>query len=66
MTGPVPVRDISIVVDGVEHHGSWFAYGGTIFVRSPLGEKTTWVHASSHADSLARLLLGEMVRGMWP
>jgi hypothetical protein len=66
MRGPRPVLDISVTIDGVEHHGTWFVQDGSIYVRSPLGSKTTWVHESTNAESLAGLLLVEMASGVWP
>jgi hypothetical protein len=63
-TLPRPVVDITIEVDGVKHHGDYFVYDDAIFVRSPLGAKC--IPESSGAASLAKLLLSEIVRGIWP
>lgn len=63
---PAPVRDVTVTIDGTDHHGTFYVLDGAIHVRSPLGYKTTWAHSATHKESLARLLLREMVAGIWP
>jgi hypothetical protein len=58
-TGPrIP---ISIVVDGVTHHGHYQAEKRMIRVWYKLGDKATQL-GGSPAESLARMILSEMVR----
>jgi hypothetical protein len=58
---PRPVVDITITVDGLEHRGNWFTFGGMVYVRSPMGVKTTWVGEGYNAGPIAELLLLEIV-----
>jgi hypothetical protein len=57
----IPVLDITITVDGVEHRGNWFTFDGAIYVRSGLGNRSTW-YSGPNAAPLAELLLSEIVR----
>jgi hypothetical protein len=68
MSRPEPVHEISLEHDGVTHNGVWWlAEGGrTVYVRSGDHQKCTWVRDRVGAESLARLLLSEIARGMLP
>jgi hypothetical protein len=61
-SGPVPVRSVSVTIDGVTHHGAYFVQRSTVYVRSPLGDKAIQV-GGAEPVSIARLLLLELVRG---
>jgi hypothetical protein len=53
-------HSISIDRGGKTHHGSYYVSGGMVHVFSLLGSKTTQV-GGSPAESMARILLGEIV-----
>jgi hypothetical protein len=61
MSGPTPVRPVTIIIDGVTHQGSYFVQESTVHVRSPLGTKATQVGRLS-PEAVAKLLLSELVR----
>jgi hypothetical protein len=59
--GPSPVKSVTVIIDGVTHHGSYFVQGSIVHVRSPLGAKSTQV-GDFPPETTARLLLSELVR----
>ena len=61
-SGPVPVRSVSVTIDGVTQEGAYFLRDAMVYVRSPLGEKATQV-GGSPPGAIATLLLLELVRG---
>jgi len=61
MSGPAPVRPVTIIIDGVTHKGSYFVQGSMVHVRSPLGAKATQV-GRLPPEAIAKLLLAELVR----
>src|SRR5690348_16385107 len=58
---PIVPRSVTVTVDGVAYHGSYFVQRSMIYVLSPLGAKATQV-GSSPPESIAKLLLSELVR----
>ena len=38
---PFLVRSVTVTIDGVTHHGTYYVQGQVVHVRSPLGEKIT-------------------------
>jgi hypothetical protein len=34
--GPSPVKSVTVIIDGVTHHGSYFVQDSIVHVRSPL------------------------------
>ena len=58
---PFLVRSVTVTIDGVTHHGTYYVQGSVVHVRSPLGEKITKVRRSP-PEALAMLLLKELVR----
>ena len=56
-----PVRSVTVTIDGVTHHGTYYVQGSVVHVRSPLGEKITKARRSP-PEAIARLLLSELVR----
>jgi hypothetical protein len=59
--GPSPVESVTVIIDGVTHHGSYFLRGSVVHVRSPLGARATQV-GGSPPEAIAMLLLSELVR----
>jgi hypothetical protein len=55
------VRSVTVTIDSVTHHGTYYVHGSEVHVRSPLGEKITKV-GRSPPEAIARLLLSELVR----
>jgi hypothetical protein len=55
------VRSVTVTIDGVTHHGTYYVQGSVMHVRSPLREKITKVRRSP-PEALAMLLLKELVR----
>jgi hypothetical protein len=62
MNRPMPVKSVSITIDGVEHHGTYYVQGSFVCVHSDLGNKLTHV-GRSPPEAIAKLLLAELVRG---
>ena len=56
-----PVRSVTVTIDGVTYHGTYFVQDSIVHVRSPLGTKSTRV-GRSPPESVAKLLLSELVR----
>ena len=55
------MRSVTVTIDGVTHHGTYFVHGSVVHVRSRLGEKIAKV-GRSLPEAIARLLLSELVR----
>ena len=58
---PFLERSVTVTIDGVTHHGTYFVHGSVVHVRSRLGEKIAKV-GRSLPEAIARLLLSELVR----
>jgi hypothetical protein len=56
-----PVKNLTITVDGVEHHGTYYTHERTVYVQHENGRKAT--HFRERPESIASLLLFELVRG---
>jgi hypothetical protein len=56
-----PVRNITVTIDGVTHSGKYYTHGPMLYVHHENGRKATQI-GDSAADTLARLLLSELVR----
>jgi hypothetical protein len=61
MGRPAVVRTITITIDGVAHHGTYFVQNCAVYVQSVLGSKATHV-GGSPPESVAKLLLSEIIR----
>jgi hypothetical protein len=59
---PGPVRGVTVTLDGVTHYGTHFVQSSNVYVQSPFGAKATELGVSL-PDSVAKLLLSELVRG---
>jgi hypothetical protein len=62
---PTLARSVTVTIDGVAHHGTYFVQGAMIYVRSPLGSMATHV-GGSPPEGVAKLLLSELVRAPGP
>ena len=60
-----PVQDVTDTVDGVTYTGRFYAYGPMVFVHY-MGKKKQTQIGGSPPESIARMLLSEMVRGILP
>jgi hypothetical protein len=58
---PFLVKSVTVTIDGVTHHGTYYVQGSVVHVRCSLGEKITEV-GTSPPEVIARLLLSELVR----
>jgi hypothetical protein len=58
---PILVDRVTVTIDSVTHAGAYYVKGPFLFVRSPLGAKTTEV-GGSPPEAVAKLLLAELVR----
>ena len=58
---PLLVRSVTVTINGVAYHGTYFVQHTTVYVRSPLGAKATLV-GGSPPETIAKLLLRELVR----
>ena len=58
---PFLVRSVTVTIDGVAHHGTYYVQGSMVHVRSPLGEKIAKI-GRSPPEAIARLLLSELAR----
>jgi hypothetical protein len=61
MTGPTPVKDVVVMINGVEHRGTYFVQSSMVHVRSDAGSKATQV-GGSPPETIAKILLSELVR----
>ena len=59
---PSPIRGVTVTIDGFTHYGTYFVQSSNVYVQSPLGAKATEL-GGSPPDSVAKLLLSELVRG---
>jgi hypothetical protein len=59
--GLAPVKDVTVEIDGVTHHGTYYVRNSTVYVDSERGWKQAQV-AGSTPEVLARMLLSELVR----
>jgi hypothetical protein len=55
------VKNVTVTIDGVTYHGTYFVQDSIVHVRSPLGAKSTQV-GDFPPETTARLLLSELVR----
>jgi hypothetical protein len=58
---PLLVRSVTVTINGVAYHGTYFVQHTTVYVRSPLGTNSALV-GGSPPEKIAKLLLGEMAR----
>jgi len=58
---PFLVRSVTVTIDGVTHHGTYYVQGSVVHVRSSRGEKITKL-GRSPPEAIARLLLSELAR----
>ena len=56
-----PVKSVTVTVDGVTYHGTYFVQDSIVHLRSPLGIKLSLV-GRSPPETIAKLLLTELVR----
>ena len=61
MPKPTSVKDVTVMIDGVTHHGSYYVQSSLVYVQSEKGTKATQV-GGSRPEMLARMLLSELVR----
>ena len=61
MTGPSPVRDVSVTIDGVTYEGTYYVQCYMVYVQSPLGKNVTRL-GGSRSKAFAMSLLSELVR----
>jgi hypothetical protein len=59
--GPVPVKNISVEIDGVAHHGTYYVRNSTVYVDSEKGWKEAQTVGST-PEAIAKRLLSEIVR----
>ena len=59
-----PVQKITTEVDGVTHEGQYYTHGRTVVVHYQGRSKLTWFR--ERPESIAGLLLSELVRGILP
>ena len=57
-----PVRKIKVTVDGAVHKGSYYTHGSMVYAHSDAGGKKSTQIGGSPAESIAELLLSELVR----
>src|SRR6516225_8918700 len=56
--GPSPVRNVTVTIDGVTHHGAYFVQGSMVYVRSTLGAQATKMVAARNNCNVAALGAG--------
>ena len=56
--GPSPVRNVTVTIDGVTHHGAYFVQGSMVYVRSTLGAQATQMVAARNNCNVAALGAG--------
>ncbi len=59
--GPVPVKKVSIEIDGVTHHGTYYVRESTVYVDAETGWKQAQLKGST-PEVIAKVLLSELVR----
>jgi hypothetical protein len=57
----VPVKKVSIEIDGVMHHGTYYVRDSMVYVDAERGWKQAEVGGST-PEVIARMLLSELVR----
>jgi hypothetical protein len=57
---PTEVKPVTVTIDGVTHHGTYFVQGSMVHVQSTLGSKKTHV-GGAPPEAIAKLLLSELV-----
>ena len=60
-TRPTPLKNVSVTINGVTHEGTYYVQNSIVYVQSAAGTKSTQV-GWSHPESIAKLLLRELVR----
>jgi hypothetical protein len=60
-SGPALVKPVTVTIDGVTHHGTYYVQNSLVYVDYGDTKKATQVGGSPPA-SIARMLLSEMVR----
>jgi hypothetical protein len=61
MSRPSSVKPVTVTIDGVTHHGTYYVQGSLVYVHYGATKKETQV-GGSPAESIAQLLLSELVR----
>ena len=61
MTGPSPVRDVSVTFYGVTYEGTYYVQCYMVYVQTPLGKNVTRL-GGSRSKAPAMSLLSELVR----
>jgi len=61
ISGPFPVRNVSVTIDGVTHDGTYYVQQSMVYVQSAFGTKATQV-GGWPPESIAKLPLSELVR----
>jgi hypothetical protein len=61
MNRPTVVKTLTVTVDGVAHHGTYFVQDSAVYVQSAFGSKATHV-GGSPPEMTAKLLLSEIIR----
>jgi hypothetical protein len=56
-----PVKSVTVTVDGVTYHGTYFVQDSIVHLRSPFGTKSSSV-GRSPPETIAKLLPTELVR----
>jgi len=60
--GPSAVKTVTVTIDGVIHHGTYYLQGSLVYVQSEFGTKATQLGGST-PETIAKMLLSELVRG---
>lgn len=60
-TRPASVKTVTVTIDGIAHHGTYYVQRSVVYVQSSLGAKATQV-GGTPPENVAKLLLSEMVR----
>lgn len=63
MTRPTPVKTVKVTIDGVAHHGTYYVQSLMVYVQSEKGRKAATQLGGSRPETIAKLLLSELVRG---
>ena len=58
---PTAVKNVTVMIDGIEHDGTYYVQGLMVYVRSEKGQKAAQL-GGSRPETIARLLLSELVR----
>jgi hypothetical protein len=60
---PTALNDVSVSLEGVTHHGTYYVQRGILYVQCHRGEKKTQV-GSTGPMPMAKLLLSQIMRGV--